>query len=174
MIHLYQAVANGAVLMEYLTYPGSHLPLWSISYIKMMYQLHKLQTQWRAGLEWVNKHLQLAESSQALFEVAHYYLTTVQWNKVTEIPGSGSGTTTHEFAAYLSNVIRVNNNHINMVFTHLGECIEQDGGLPAKQGSKNGFFLFEKMIGLRQFLDKMHPSGGLRKFPDKNPVKTSR
>jgi hypothetical protein len=126
-----QAVSSGVESIEYPTYPGSRLPLWTISYTKTMYQLHDIQKRWRSGTEWVDKYLTQARSPQLLFETAHCYLNMVRWNEPTEIPGSGTGTTTHDFATYLSDDLRMNDSHINMMFSHLGECVEQDDTLDA-------------------------------------------
>jgi hypothetical protein len=46
-----------------------------------------------------------------------------------EIPGFGTGTTTHDFSAYLSSDHKMNDIYINMMFTHLGEHVEQDDTL---------------------------------------------
>ena len=129
--HFPQAVSSGAVSIEYPTYPGSRLPLWTISYVKKMYQLHGIQQRWRSGAEWVEEHLTQAGSPQMLFETARCYLNTVRWNEPTEIPGSGAGTTTHDFSAYLSDNLKMNDIHINMMFAHLGDRVERDDTLDA-------------------------------------------
>jgi hypothetical protein len=48
-----------------------------------------------------------------------------------EIPGSGTEATIFDFTTYLSNNVKMNDNHINMMFAHLGECVEQDDTLDA-------------------------------------------
>ena len=78
-----------------------------------MYQLHDIQMRWRAGLEWVDKHLARAGLPQALFKTARPYLNILCWDELTEIPGSGTGTTMHNFAVYLSDDVKMNDVHIN-------------------------------------------------------------
>ena len=144
LAHFYQAVADGVRSIEYPTYPGSHLPLWSISYVKKVYQLHDIQMRWRAGLEWVNKHLTTqAGLPHVLFEMARRYLNILRWHESTEIPGSGTGTTTHDFATYLSDNLKMNDNHINMMFSHLGDRVEQDDTLDAIVVIENMRFMHE-------------------------------
>ena len=143
LAHIYQAVANGVESIEYPTYPGSRLPLWSVSYLKKMYQMHDIQMRWRAGLEWVDKHLTRAGLPQVLFETARHYLNILQWDEPTEIPGSGTGTTTHDFAAYLSDDVKMNDVHINMMFSHLGEHIEKDDTFNAIVVIENMRFMHE-------------------------------
>ena len=143
LAHIYQAVADGVESIEYPMYPGSRLPLWSISYLKKMYQLHDTQMRWRAGLEWVDKHMTQAGLPQVLFETAHQYLNILRWDEPTEIPGSGTGSTTHDFAAYLSDNIKMSDIHIDMMFSHLGERVEQDDTLDAIVIVENMPFMHE-------------------------------
>ena len=96
-----------------------------------MYQLHDIQMRWRAGLEWVDKHMTQAGLPQVLFETVRQYLNILHWDEPTEIPGSGTGSITHDFAAYLSDNIKMSDIHIDMMFSHLGERVEQDDTLDA-------------------------------------------
>ncbi|KAF9472306.1 hypothetical protein BDN70DRAFT_887167 [Pholiota conissans] len=62
------------------------------------------------------------------FEEAQQLLHVLRWSEETEISGANRSST-HDFAAYLSNNDMMNTFHIDMMFAHISDRVEEDPGV---------------------------------------------
>jgi hypothetical protein len=124
--HFRQAVFDGMCSMVDPAYAGSRLPLWVTRFWMEMWERHDVREQCEKGLTWLDEKI----ASKTGKEVAPYLearkLTQIlRWGEETNIPGANR-TATHQFFTYLSESTKMNTSHINMMFSHLSDRVEQD------------------------------------------------
>jgi hypothetical protein len=123
-----QAVLDGKKSIVDPQYPGSQVPLWWIGFWTELYNVHKIQQDWKRAMDWVEERTSGAlEQEVCLQKQAKAIFSKLRWNEHTDIPGAdGVSTSTFSFAQYLSDNKMMGTDHINMMFAHLSELAEKD------------------------------------------------
>ena len=123
-----QAILDGNNSVKDPRFPGSRLPLWCIQFWKEMLTVIDTQARWRRSLAWINSHLNKVDSQSVIrstLQAAHTHFLSLQWNESTTLPSTGSQTMTQIFAWLLSDKW-INDTLIDMMFSHLSECADED------------------------------------------------
>jgi hypothetical protein len=100
--HLFgQALLDGTQSIRDPNYKGGNLPLWVVQYWTNMLDIWKKRDGWETSQQWLVRNSR-GSTEQAKFEQCHAYLGSVGWNTKTTALGSGTYTTTADFAIILS------------------------------------------------------------------------
>ena len=127
--HFRQAVLDGMWSVVDPAYAGSRLPLWMIRFWTEMWERHEIHERWEKGLKWLDQKIESKSGNEAeLYLEARRLARTIRWGEETDIPGANR-TATDCFAAYLSESTKMVTSHINMMFSHLSDRVENDDAL---------------------------------------------